>query len=94
MFLGELLKYFGTFALSLETKHDSRLEQQCEFKGKRKTGKHLTVLTGNVGLAIKNVFESTKVTPAPNPIPYRDCFMSLSFSGRLQRRQGCSESLT
>lgn len=67
MFLGELLTYFGTFALSLKTKHDSRLGLQCEFKGTEKNRKAFNSANSECGFSPTKSFQSTDMTPAPKP---------------------------
>lgn len=69
MFLGELLKYFGTLALSLKTKHDSRLELQCEFKRTEKNRKAFNSANSECGFSPTKALQKTNVTPAPKPHP-------------------------
>lgn len=94
MFLGELLKYFGTFALSLKAKHDTWLKLRCEFKGREENRKVFSRANRECGFSHTQSFQSTEVAPAPKHHALLWlALMSLSLSGRLQRRQGCSERL-
>lgn len=57
MFLRELLKYFGTFALSLKTKHGSQLGLQCEFKETEKNTKAFNSANNECGFSLTKRFQ-------------------------------------
>lgn len=95
MFLGELLKYFGTFALSLKTKGDGRLGLQCEFKWTEKNRKSFNSANSECGFSPtkrlqKHWQDSSSQTPC---FTLTVALRSWSTSEWLQRSQDCSTSL-